>query len=72
MGCASDYTSECFAVSLPAVGISPSLSARARSPIADHGADPAEAGSRFLAEEIDRAFGLLEAGIGERYRKEAT
>lgn len=36
------------------------------------GGGPARAPSGCLADEIDMAFGLLEAGIGNSYRKEAT
>ena len=36
------------------------------------GGEPARATSRCLADEVDMAFGLLEAGIGNSYRKEAT
>lgn len=36
------------------------------------GGEPARAASRCLADEIDMAFGLLEAGIGNSYRGEAT
>jgi hypothetical protein len=34
--------------------------------------EPAGLASRRFADEVNIAFGLLEAGIGERYRKEET
>ena len=34
--------------------------------------EPGPAAAACVADEVDAAFGLLEAGIGDRYRKEAS